>query len=30
MRRRPEIEPSIRRRDRRRVIREWALHRQDV
>jgi hypothetical protein len=28
-RRRPEIEPSIRRIDRRRIIREWALHRQD-
>src|SRR5262249_49920483 len=29
-RRRHEIESSIRRRDRRRIIREWALHRQDV
>jgi len=28
-RRRGEIESSIRRRDRRRIIREWALHRQD-
>jgi hypothetical protein len=28
-RRRHEIEPSIRRRGRRRIIREWALHRQD-
>jgi hypothetical protein len=28
-RRRPEIESSIRRRYRRRVIREWVLHRQD-
>jgi hypothetical protein len=28
-RRRREIESSIRRRDRRRIIREWALHRQD-
>ena len=30
MRRRPEIESSIRRRDRYRIIREWALYRQDV
>jgi hypothetical protein len=29
-RRRREIKPSIRRRDRRRIIRKWALHRQDV
>jgi hypothetical protein len=29
-RRRPDFEPSIRRGDRRRIIREWALHRQDV
>jgi hypothetical protein len=28
-RRRGEIESSIRRRDRRRIIREGALHRQD-
>ena len=28
-RRRGKIESSIRRRDRRRIIREWALHRQD-
>jgi hypothetical protein len=28
-RRRREIESSIRRRDRRRIIREWDLHRQD-
>jgi len=28
-RRRREIESSIRRGDRRRIIREWALHRQD-
>jgi hypothetical protein len=28
-RRRPDFESSIRRRDRRRIIREWALHRQD-
>jgi hypothetical protein len=28
-RRRRELESSIRRRDRRRIIREWALHRQD-
>jgi hypothetical protein len=28
-RRRREIESSIRRRDRRRIIGEWALHRQD-
>jgi hypothetical protein len=29
-RRQREFESSIRRRDRRRIIREWALHRQDV
>src|SRR5215475_3826539 len=28
-RHRRELESSIRRRDRRRIIREWALHRQD-
>src|SRR5215510_7527484 len=28
-RRRPDFESSIRRRDRRPIIREWALHRQD-
>ena len=28
-RHRHEIESSIRRRDRRRIIGEWALHRQD-
>jgi hypothetical protein len=28
-RRRPDFESSIRRRDRRRIIREWALHRED-
>ncbi len=28
-RRRRELESSIRRRDRRRIIGEWALHRQD-
>ena len=28
-RRQREIESSIRRRDRRRIIRDWALHRQD-
>src|SRR6266545_3818374 len=28
-RRRPDFELSIRRRDRRRIIREWALHRQE-
>ena len=27
---RRDLESSIRRRDRRRIIREWALHRQDV
>jgi len=28
-RRRRELESSIRRRDRQRIIGEWALHRQD-
>jgi len=27
--RRRDLESSIRRRDRRRITREWALHRQD-
>src|SRR5262245_33572244 len=27
-RRRPDYESAIRRRDRRRIIREWAFHRQ--
>ena len=29
MRRQSDFESSIRRRDRRRIIRKWALHRQD-